>query len=253
MIHVEDLFETDLPQASRVVCESVVPDIAAALDRLMPRLAAGDRTIIRRYSTYVEAAATALTELPALDPDELPPSSVVRALLRQDIVELPWVAPSRDGMGILTVLVDRLRGFAGGLPQECVRASRDIDAHEFEWFLKAIAEVELEREHRAPLHRAMATLRLSSSDMADLMGVKRQAVDKWLLADPPAERSRKVGIVAEIADILRYRLREGMPAVVARKPAEAYGNRTMLEVISQDDHDWLLESVQASFDYANVA
>lgn len=253
MIHVEELFEVDLSAASRIVCEAVVPDVAAALDRLMPRLVSGDRMAVRRYSDYVDAAARALTALPATAPELLPPAAVVYALLRQDTVELPWVAPSTDGLGIVTVLVDRMRGFAGGLPQECVRASRNIDVHRFEWFLKSIAEVEHEREQGSPLRRAMTTLALSSTDVAQLMGVKRQAVDKWLLAGPPADRSEKIGALAEIADILRYRLRDGMPAVVVRRTAEAYGQRSMLDVLAQDDHEWLLQSVKESFDFRRVA
>ena len=44
-----------------------------------------------------------------------------------------------------------------------------------------------------------------------------------------------------------------MPAVVVRRPAEAYGGRSMLEMITDGDHRELLESVRASFDYARVA
>lgn len=99
----------------------------------------------------------------------------------------------------------------------------------------------------------MTTLDLSSADVADLMGVTRQAVDKWLFSGPPAERMGKIGVIAEISDILRYRLRAGMPAVVARRGAEAYDVRSMLDLIAQDEHEWLLQSVKESFDFARVA
>ena len=94
---------------------------------------------------------------------------------------------------------------------------------------------------------------LSTKEVAALMGVTRQAVEKWLRHGPPVARLDKIATVAEIADILRYRLREGLPAAVARRPAEVYGGRSMLEVIAQDDHDWLLSSVRESFDFASVA
>jgi hypothetical protein len=253
MVRVEELFEADLEAASKAACE-VIPDVAAALDRLMPHLVSGgDRMTVRRYVVFVDAAAQALTALPARHPEALPPASVVYQLLRRDTVELPWVAPSADGLGILTVLVDRLRGFAGGLPQQCVRARHDIDVHRFHWFLKSMAEIEHEQENSSPLRRAMTTLDLSSNDVAHLMGVKRQAVDKWLLAGPPVDRSPKIGAIAEIADILRYRLRDGMPAVVARRGADAYGGRSMLELIAQDEHEWLRQSVKESFDFTRVA
>ena len=132
-------------------------------------------------------------------------------------------------------------------------AGRNIDEHYFSWFTKAMAAVEHEQRNASPLRRAMSTLDLSSNDMADLMGVKRQAVEKWLMAGPPIERTGKIGALAEIADILQYRLRDGIPPVVVRRSADAYGGRTMLEVIAHDEHEWLLRSVRDSFDFARVA
>ena len=89
--------------------------------------------------------------------------------------------------------------------------------------------------------------------MAALMGVTRQAVDKWLVTGPPAGRITKIGSVVEIADILRHHLQDGMPAIVARRPADAYGGCSMLEMIAGDDHEQLLRSVQRSFDFNSVA
>jgi hypothetical protein len=253
MLHVEDLFRLELSDASKRVCDDLLPDVAAALDRVMPLVAHGDRIAVRRYLAYVDEAAMALTALPAIAPDELPPSVVVYTMLRQDAVGLRWAAPSSDGIGIVTVLVDRMRGVAGGLPQVCGKASREIDVHHFRWFVKQVAESNHAREQASPLRRAMDTLDLTSSDVASLMGVKRQAVDKWLLAGPPPERAPKVAAIAAIGDILRYRLRDGLPVAVVRRPAEAYGGRTMLEVIAADEHDWLLRSVEDSFDFRPVA
>ncbi len=253
MVHLEDLLEQDLAGASSTAAD-VMPDIVAALDRLMPQLfVGGDRGSVRRYWVYVHEAAQVLTALPARNPDALPSRVVVLELLRRDMAELPWVAPSQDGIGLVTVLVDRLRGLTAGLPQQCVRVRADIDEQRFGCFLKWMAEVEYEQESGSPLRRAMTALELTSSDMAGLMGVKRQAVDKWLLAGPPVDRSEKIGTISEVSDILRHRLRTGMPAVVARRPADAYGGRTMLELIAADEHEWLLKSVRESFDYARVA
>ncbi|WP_420637718.1 hypothetical protein [Candidatus Poriferisocius sp.] len=253
MVQIEELLEQDLAAASNTAAD-VMPDIVAALDRLMPQLfVGGDRASVRRYWVFVHEAAQVLTALPARNPDALPPSVVVFELLRRDTAELPWVAPSQDGIGLVTVLVDRLRGFTAGLPQECVRARPDIDEHRFRWFLQSMDQVEYEQERSSPLRRAMTTLELTSSDVAEFMGVKRQAVDKWLFAGPPVDRSGKIGAISEISDILRHRLRAGMPAVVARRRADAYGGRTMLELIAADEHEWLLQSVRESFDYGRVA
>lgn len=253
MTAIDRLLEGDLAAASAVAA-GVVPDVVAALDRLVPLLGAGgNRSALRRYYVAVDSAAQTLTAMPVNDPGVEVSPTVVYRLLRRNIPDLVSVAPTSDGLGVLTALVDRLRGLVGGLPQQCVRARRDIDDDRLLWYLEQMADLEFEQRSGSPLRRAMETLDLSSTDMAGLMGVTRQAVDKWLLRGPPAERIAKIGAIAGIAGILRYRLREGMPAVVARRSADAYGARTMLEVIAADEHEWLYHSVRDSFDFAHVA
>lgn len=253
MTQLDDLLGDDLDVASRVATE-VIPDLTAAFDRLVPLLLhGGDRSVVRRYLTFVDEAARALTDLPADHPEQHPASSVVYELLRRSGADLLWVTPSPDGLGIVAVLVDRLRGYAGGLPSVHPGVRPDIDVDRFTWIVRSIAEIEQERESGSPLRRAMTTLGLSTADVALLMGVTRQAVDKWLLVGPPLDRLSKLGAIAGIAELLRHRLRAGMPAVVVRRSAEAYGGRTMLEVIAADEHEWLRRSVEESFDLHRVA
>ena len=253
MTFFEDLLEIDLATASKTVARKL-SDIVAALDQLVPKLfTTKDRMAVRRYCFYTDFAAQWLANLQAHHPDALPPPAYIYDYLRRNAVALPWTAPTADGLGVVTVLVDRLRGVATGLPQEHVQPTKKIDGHHFAWFLKAMSQEEFEMEHSQPLRRAMETLNLSKSDIANLMGVTRQAVDKWLLAGPPAERASKIGAIAEISDILRYRLLPGLPAEVVRRPAEAYGGRTMVNLIAGDEHEWLLQSVKDSFDFNRVA
>ncbi len=253
MVFIEDLLETDLATASKKVAGEL-SDITAALNQLVPRLIdEKDRKAVRRYCFYADYAAQWLSNLPAHNPDALPPAAYVYDYLRRNAVALPWAAPTADGLGVIAALVDRLRGVATGLPQEHVQPSREIDGRHFAWFLKTMSQEEFEMKHIEPLRRAMETLNLSKSDVASLMGVTRQAVDKWLLAGPPSERAPKISAIAELGDILRYRLLPGLPGEVVRRPAEAYGGRTMLEVISNDEHEWLLQSTKDIFDFTRVA
>ena len=253
MTSIDHLLESDLDTASKIAA-GILPDVVATLDLLVPLLPAGaDRATLRRYYIAVDAAVQTLTPLPASSTEAHVPPVVVYRLLRRNIAELAWVAPSADGTGVLTALVDRIRGLVGGLPQQCVKAWPDVDEYRFAWFLASMVDLEFEQRCGSPLRRAMRTLELSSTEMAGLMGVTRQAVDKWLLSTPPTERMPKIGAIAEISDMLRHRLRDGMPAAVARRPADAYGGHTMLEVIADDDHEWLRRSVKDSFDYASVA
>jgi transcriptional regulator with XRE-family HTH domain len=253
VLQLDELLDADLEAATTAACEAL-PDLVAALDVLMPRvLAGGDRAVVRRYAAHIDAAAEALSTLTATDSSGPPPPTVVFHLLRRDATEVPWVAPSLDGRGAMTVLVDRLRGITAGLPRQCTRTRHDIDLPRFTWFVTTIDEIEQERRCSSPLRRAMEILELTSGEVARLMGVSRQAVEKWLLAGPPADRLPKIGALAEIAETLRHRLRPGLPAVVARRPAPAYGDRSMLQLIEADEHEWLRRSIAESFDLTNVA
>lgn len=250
---MDELMDSDLESASAAAAR-VVPDVVVALDVLARWLDDdGDVATVRRYWAQVTTASRALADLPSQESDPGLSPAMVAALLRHHVAETYWAAPSANGIGVLTVLVDRLRGVVGGLPHECTKPRPGIGEHRFAWLLKSFSDVELEQHHAEPLRRAMAIFDLSSRDVADMMGVTRQAVDKWLLAGPPPERLAKVGAMAQIADILQHRLRAGMPAAVVRRPAEAYGGRSMLDVFADDEHDWLADSVRASFDYAAVA
>ena len=154
----------------------ILPDVVAALDLLVPRLATGaDRAALRRYYIAVDSAAQTLAALPASRTKVPPP--VMHLILRRHIAELAWVAPSADGTGVLTAMVDAYPGTGRWLPPAMRQSTGlDIDEHRFGWFLESIVDLEFEQRCGSPLKRAMATLDLSSTEMAGLMGVTRQAV-----------------------------------------------------------------------------
>ena len=253
MATIDDLLGGDPDTAARTAV-GVVPGFIAEMDELAPAVAAGSgRTLLFRYLVAVDSAAQRLTALPAKDPDTAERAAARYFLLRCNSAELLWTAPTVDGAGMLTALVDRFRVLVGGLARPPCRGGTGLDSVVFSRIVAELADIEFERRVDEPLRRAMATLALTSGDVAKTMGVTRQAVDKWLRSGIPPERLDRVGALAEIADILRHRLRDGMPAVVARRPADAYGGRSMLEMIADGEHRELLASVRASFDYARVA
>ena len=250
---IDDLLRGDSDTATRIAV-SIVPGFVAEIDELALAVAAGSsRTALLSYSVAVDGAAERLTTLPAKDPDTAERAATGYFLLRYNSAELLWTAPTVDGTGVLTALVDRFRVLVGGLAHPPRRGGGSLDRAVFSRVVEMLAEIEFERRVDDPLKRAMATLALTSGDVAKAMGVTRQAVDKWLRSGIPPERLDRVGALAEVADILRHRLRVGMPAVVARRPADAYAGRSMLEMIADGEHRELLESVRASFDYARVA
>jgi hypothetical protein len=104
-----------------------------------------------------------------------------------------------------------------------------------------------------PLRRLMNSFELSKTELGSLFGVRRQAVDQWLERGVlPAERQEKVQTLIAITDLLERKLKPGRLAGVARRPADAYGGKTMLEMIAANGHRELLELVRDSFDWASA-
>jgi DNA-binding XRE family transcriptional regulator len=108
-----------------------------------------------------------------------------------------------------------------------------------------------DEEH--PLRRLMDAFGLSKTELASLFGVRRQAVDQWLERGLPAERQEKVQTLVAICDLLERKLKPGRLPGAARRPADAYDGKTMLELIAADQHRELLELVRNSFDWASAA
>ena len=168
----------------------------------------------------------------------------------------PWVHAKGLGAGVVLDLVARLRALLPGaepLPLPA-RASLPGYANEAEALLRFTRLVaEAQQAERSDLERVRAVFGLSITELGELFGVTRQAAGLWLTDGPPAARRAKAAAVAAIADLLAHRLKPARVPGIARRPAPAYGGRSMLEVIAADEHEWLLESVRRSFDYAATA
>lgn len=94
------------------------------------------------------------------------------------------------------------------------------------------------------------TFALSTAAMARLFGVRRQAVEQWRERGVPEARQEKTAALAAIADLLSHRLKPEEIPGIARRPANAYGGLSMLDLIERDRHLDLLEDVRRSFDWA---
>ena len=167
-----------------------------------------------------------------------------------------WAQPRSPGTGVALDLLARVRAIVPGatplpLPAGATYPSISPDSSVLrEW----VDDVRLElRLGESDLARIQAVFGLSVTELAQLFGVRRQAVSAWLATGVPAARRAKVATVAAIADILAYRLKhERIPGIV-RRAAPAYGGRSMVEVIAADEQEWLLASVRESFDYSSTA
>jgi hypothetical protein len=96
------------------------------------------------------------------------------------------------------------------------------------------------------------TFELTETELGRLFGVSRQAVGQWRERGVPSNRMAKVATVAAIGDLLRHRLRTERIPGIARRPADAYGGLSMLEMIERDRQDELQAEIRRSFDWAST-
>jgi hypothetical protein len=104
-----------------------------------------------------------------------------------------------------------------------------------------------------PLRRLMRVFALSKSQLGRLFGVSRQAVDGWLDGGVPADRQEKLATLLSLADVLERKLKAERIPGVARRAADAYGGKTMLELIAANRERELLRLVRDSFAWSQAA
>jgi len=97
------------------------------------------------------------------------------------------------------------------------------------------------------LTRILDTWGLSQSQAAEIFGISRQAISKWLKRGAPADRAGSIADLSAATDLLVHFLkRDRIPAVVRRKAA-ACGNRSLLQLFESGDTQAVLAACRAMF------
>lgn len=183
----------------------------------------------------------------------------LRAALEQGAMSAPftdWIGRMGVGQGTAVAFVALMRDTLPGvqpLPAAAERRLPDwkLDEQDVLRFYRAVAD-ELERGEM-PLELLQVTLGLSRTELAALFGIRRQALDHWEASGVPAERQEKLATVEGIADLLAAKLKDGRIAGVVRRPSSAYGGRSILDAIVDDDQDLVLAELRDAFDWAAAA
>ena len=132
-------------------------------------------------------------------------------------------------------------------PAEPLRLDDDVAAQRFQ------RSVRRELDDDDPLARLMRVFALSKAELGRLFGVSRQAVDGWRAKGVPADRQEKLATLLALADLLERKLKSDRIPGVARRPADAYGGKTMLDLIAEDRQRELLGLVRDSFAWSQAA
>jgi hypothetical protein len=174
---------------------------------------------------------------------EAPFTSWTVVFVREDAVALDLTSRVRQLLGLSSLDTPESNPGVGAVADDLI-ARR---------FLRRVRFHLNHPDEEHPLRRVMEAFELSKTDLASLFGVRRQAVDQWLERGVPADRQEKVQSLVAICDLLERKLKAGRLPGAARRPAAAYGGKTMLDLISADRHGELLERVRESFDWASAA
>jgi len=166
----------------------------------------------------------------------------------------PWTGELAAHEAVALHLANRLRALLGyGVLAEPANTPAVEDDLAAQRFLNRVRFYLNHPDTENPLRRIMDAFGLSKTDAARLFGVSRQAVDGWLEGGVPSERQEKVATLLALCDVLQRKLKDDRLPGIARRPADAYGGRTMLELIAADRHGDLLQSVRDSFDWQTAA
>lgn len=189
------------------------------------------------------------------------PSGAARVILEEGAARAPfsaWVTVFGTPEGLVLDLVSRVREALQAVDPLQLPPGvsafphwEDVDATAVLAFIRNVRR-ELATDGAA-LDTIADSFDLNDTELGQIFGVKRQAIGQWRADGVPARRAAKVATVASITDLLTRKLKADRLPGIARRPADAYGGLSMLDLIAADRHRELHESVRESFAYSTTA
>lgn len=257
-------------EAERRLAEPLI----ARLESELPAALRGSRISIREYvSTWRDLKTVMLDAIRQVRPDRVGiigtrvllrdasgvPSVIADEALDRSAMRAPlsaWVATYGLGTGAAAALLAEIREYLPDVPaleppMGAAFPRIEVDRASVERFAQLVLDELAAR--KAPLERVMEIFDLSLTDLGRLFGVSRQAAQQWIDEGVPPARMGKLGTLLATAELLEHKLRAGRAPLVARRPADAYGGRTLLDMVEADRHEELHRSVQKSFDWSGTA
>lgn len=119
--------------------------------------------------------------------------------------------------------------------------------------LRAVVD-RLDHELNAsPLQRTVRLWDLSAAQLGQMFAISRQAASKWLTEGPPAARRDQVAVLGQATDLLDQWVKRERISAVVRRPVEALGGRTRLEVALAGEFTLLRDELADTFDLTRIA
>lgn len=176
--------------------------------------------------------------------------------LISDVPFSPLLARFGRDVGVGIVAIDALRLLLPGCAQLRVDALPgwpDLPEGSDTTRYRRLVDIAL-RSMQPPLGQVRDLFNLNTSEIADLFGVSRQAVEQWdHSGDVPGPRREKLANLLSVGLLLERKLSPGRLPLVARRRADAYGGVTMLDMVRADRDGELLEITERAFDWSATA
>ncbi|HXN37035.1 MAG TPA: hypothetical protein VN892_03285 [Solirubrobacteraceae bacterium] len=280
--HAEQLLSERTPQRVADAAEEIAGAALKEIESSVPDALVGKRAQVRAYveayrqlgSRMLNAVGKARPDLIVFDeahnvvlvgelktPGDKGEESVrwLKAALDQEAMSAPfseWVGTLGVGRGTAVAFVAQLRLMLRdtkplALPRVHHLPTWALSDEEAVRFYRAVGD-ELARV-RTPLGHIASVLGVSRTELARLFGVRRQAIEQWEARGVPGERQEKLATLDAIADLLTAKLKPDRIAAVVRRPAVAYGDRSILEAIVAGDEALVLDELRNAFDWATAA
>jgi hypothetical protein len=279
----EKILSERTPERVADAAEGIAGAAIKTIESSMPEALQGERTQVRVYvDAYLLLESRVLDAVGKARPDwivydevhntvslfEAEPDRAsgrrqsvrwLKAALEQEAMSAPfseWVGTLGGGRGTAVAFVAQLRSMlrdAKSLasPREHQLPMWALSDQQVVTFYRAVGD-ELARVE-TPLGRVMSVFGVSRTEMARLFGVRRQAIEQWEARGVPADRQEKLATLGAIVDLLTAKLKPDRIPGVLRRPAVAYGDRTILEAIAADEQALVLDQLRDAFDWAAAA
>jgi DNA-binding transcriptional regulator YiaG len=274
---VHDALARALVAESADECAKLLEDVSDQFDvfrEAMPHALRGEwpsiTVMVNRWHQLVdavlEAASDELPELVRKIDDHFGMLTVshvvsdepIRYLdhLIADVPFSPLVARFGRGVGVGIVAIDAIRSLLPGFPEFRLDASPgwpDLPMGSDMTRYRRLVDIAL-RSMQPPLARVRELFGLNTGEIAELFGVTRQAVEHWERnGDVPAARHEKLANLLAVGELLERKLKPGRLPLAVRRPADAYGGLTMLDMIRADRDGELREQTARTFDWSGTA
>ncbi|MGO9455969.1 MAG: hypothetical protein ACLP62_02825 [Acidimicrobiales bacterium] len=166
----------------------------------------------------------------------------------------PWVASHGKGLGIALTLIEDVRRAEAGLtplpepPSGFPDLGPDADLDRY----RRLVGFAL-RGEALPLDRVQEIFGLSRTDTAQVFGVSRQAVQQWHDRGVPETHLERLDNLLALGELLERKLKPGQVPLVARRPAAAYGGKSLLDMVAAGRDRDVRGGLETALDWSATA